>query len=103
MTDNSLRSYLKIMIIRQVEKHIIKKSHPYYNMLCEFTHWSKNLYNHANYLVRKEFLETGHWLRYQDLDKLLRQDLDYPDYINMPTAQSAQQTLRKDEHIEVYL
>lgn len=82
------------MITQQVEKHIIKKSNPYYNMLCEFTHLSKNLYNHANYLVRKEFIETGKWLRYQELNKLLKQDLDYPDYINMPGAQSAQQTLR---------
>lgn len=81
-------------IIQQVEKHIIKKSHPYYAMFCGFTHQSKNLYNHANYLVRKEFLKTGKWLRYQDLDKILRQDLDYPDYTNMPAAQSAQQTLR---------
>lgn len=82
------------MIIQQVEKHIIKKSHPYYNMFCEYTHLAKNLYNHANYLVRKEFVENGKWLRYQDLDKLLRADLDYPDYTNMPSAQSAQQTLR---------
>lgn len=81
-------------IIQQVEKHIIKKGHPYYTMFCEFTHQSKNLYNHANYLVRKEFLETGKWLRSQDLDKILRQDLDYPDYTDMPAAQSAQQTLR---------
>ena len=80
--------------IQQVEKHIIKKSHPYYAMFCEFTHQSKNLYNHANYLVRKEFLETGKWLRYQDLDKILRQDINYPDYTDMPAAQSAQQTLR---------
>lgn len=80
-------------VIQQVEKHVIKKSHPYYNMLCEFTHLSKNLYNHANYLVRNEFAETGKWLRYQVLDKLLRTDLEFPDYTNMPSAQSAQQTL----------
>lgn len=81
-------------IIQQVEKHVIKKSHPYYNMFCEYTHLAKNLYNHANYLVRKEFVDNGNWLRYFDLCKLLRSDLDYPDYINMPSAQSAQQTLR---------
>ena len=63
-------------------------------MLCEFTHQSKNLYNRANYLVRKEFLETGRWLRYLDLDKMLRRDHEYLDYSNMPLAQSAQQTLR---------
>ena len=82
------------MIVQQVEKHIIKKNHPYYNMLCEFTHLSKNLYNHANYLVRKEFIEKGKWLRYQKLDELLKANLDHPDYTNMPAAQSAQQTLR---------
>ena len=81
-------------VIQQVEKHIIKKSHPYYNMLCEYTHLAKNLYNHANYLVRNEFVETGKWLQYQELDKILKQDFDYPDYRNMPAAQSAQQVLR---------
>ena len=82
------------MILRQVEKHVIRKNHPYYDMLCEFTHLSKNLYNHANYLVRKEFVETGKWLRYRELDKILKQDHEHPDYSNMPCAQSAQQTLR---------
>lgn len=51
------------MIVQQVEKHMIKKDHSYYDMFCEFTHQSKNLYNHANYLIRKEFVETGKWLR----------------------------------------
>ena len=82
------------MIVQQVEKHIIKKNNSYYDMFCEFTHQAKNLYNHANYLVRKTFIETGRWLRYYQLDKLLKQDLDYPDYKNMPNAQCAQQTLR---------
>ena len=80
-------------VIQQVEKHVIKKSHPYYNMFCEFTHLAKNLYNHANYLVRNEFTETGKWLRSQTLDKILREDLEFPDYRNMPAAQSAQQVL----------
>lgn len=80
-------------IVRHVEKHVIKKSHPYYSMFCEYTHLAKNLYNHANYLVRKEFMETGKWLKAYDLDPLLRQDRDHPDYKNMPAAQSAQQTL----------
>ena len=81
-------------IIQQAEKHIVKKSHPYYSMFCEYTHLAKNLYNHANFLVRTEFVNTGKWLRYQELDNLLRHDVDYPDYANMMAAQSAQQTLR---------
>ena len=81
-------------IIQQVEKHVIKKSHPYYSMFCEYTHLAKNLYNHANFLVRSEFVNTGKWLRYGDLEKRLRNDVDYPDYKNMLAAKSAQQTLQ---------
>ena len=81
-------------VIQQVEKHIVKKSHPYYSMFCEYTHLAKNLYNHANFLVRTEFVKTGKWLRNYDLEKLLRHDVDYPDYKNMSAAQSAQQTLK---------
>ena len=77
----------------RVEKHLIRKNHPYFKMLSEFTHLSKNLYNHANYLVRKEFVDNGKWLRYRELDKLLKQDTDYPDYKMMPASQSAQQIL----------
>ena len=80
-------------VIQRVEKHVIKKNHPYYNMFCEYTHLAKNLYNHANYLVRNEFKETGKWLRSQTLEKSLRENLEFPDYRNMPTAQSAQQVL----------
>ena len=77
-------------IVQQVEKHVIKKSHPCYSMFCEYTHLAKNFYNHANFLVRNEFVNTGKWLRNHALDKILRQDVEYPDYKNMPAAQSAQ-------------
>lgn len=82
------------MIQTRVEKHIIKKNHKYYEMLDNFCYMSKNLYNHANYVVRQEFIKNGNWIKYGQLDKLLKADLEYPDYKNMPTAQSAQQTLR---------
>ena len=63
-------------------------------MFCDFTHKSKNLYNHANYLVRNEFVKNNKWFRYGDMDKLLKADLEFDDYRQMPTAQSAQQILR---------
>ena len=81
-------------LMQQVEKHIIKKTHPFYSMFCKYTHLAKNLYNHANFLVRTEFVKTGKWLRNHELDKILKQDVDYPDYAKMMAAQSAQQTLR---------
>ena len=82
------------MIVQRVEKHLIKHNNPYYNMLCDFAHRSKNLYNHANYLVRNEFIRNDKWLRYREMDKLLKADLEFDDYKQMPTAQSAQQILR---------
>ena len=82
------------MIVQRVEKHRIKQNNAYYPMLCDFTHKSKNLYNHANFLVREEFIKNNKWLRYGELDKILKADMEFDDYKQMPTAQSAQQTLR---------
>lgn len=80
--------------LTRVEKHTVKESSPYFTMLMDFCRKSKNLYNHANYLVRHEFMANNKWLRFGELDKILRADTAYPDYREMPTAQSAQQLLR---------
>lgn len=82
------------MISTRVEKHVIRKSNKYYGMLDEFCHLSKNLYNHANFVVRNEFAKNEKWIREYDLSKLLHDDNDYPDYKLMPCAQSAQQTIK---------
>lgn len=82
------------MKVQRVEKHNIKPTHPYYSMLDEFCFKSKNLYNFANYQIRQKFCETGEFINYNTMDKLLKQkDMEF-DYRNMPTAQSAQQCLR---------
>ena len=78
----------------RVERHVIKPSDPGYSLIRDFCKASKNLYNQANYMVRQAFIKDGIWLRYEKLDKLTKQNTEYPDYRRMPTAQSAQQTLR---------
>lgn len=60
------------MIVQRTEKHVISKSNDHYKMLCEFAHKSKNLYNHANFLVRTEFIQNDRWIRYEELDKCLK-------------------------------
>jgi len=82
------------MIQARVEKHVIKPNSEYYSILSDFCSKSKNLYNHANYLVRQGFIQNNNWIRYAELDSLLKTDLEYPDYKQMPTAQMAQQILR---------
>ena len=82
------------MTVQRVEKHFISENNPYYLMLDEFCFKSKNLYNFANYQVRKRFIETGEWLKYNEMDKLFKQEnMDY-DYRSMPISSSAQQCLR---------
>ena len=40
------------------------------------------------------FITEGKWIRYQSIDKVLKKDLENDNYKRMPSAQSAQQTLR---------
>ena len=79
---------------QRVEKHIIKENNEYYEMLDGFCYKSKNLYNFANYHIRKQFIDTRKWLRYYDLDKLMKQSgMDF-DYRSLPAIKSSQQCLR---------
>lgn len=82
------------MIVQRVERHMIRPSDSYYGLLDQYCFLSKNLYNHANYIVRQEFIHNGSIVSYGDLDKMLKADTEHPDYRSMPTAQSAQQVLR---------
>ena len=66
--------------LTRVERHLIRPSSPWFPMIGEFCHLAKNLYNHGNYLVRNRFLKNGQWMRYDELDRVLKADLDYPDY-----------------------
>jgi len=77
------------MKLSRVERHIIVKS----EILEELTYKSKNLYNYANYLIRQHFFETGKLLREFELTTQLAKD-NQVDYRDMPTAQSAQQTIK---------
>jgi Probable transposase. len=57
--------------------------------ISSLCHLSKNLYNEANYLIRQEFFENGRWIRYNELNKELK---DSGNYKSLP-AQTAQQIL----------
>lgn len=87
------------MIVKRVEKHQIKINKAV-DQLC---FKCKNLYNKANFVVRQRFIETSkeveqgkkehaEWIRYNELDKLCKQE-DWSEYRDLP-AQTAQQTLK---------
>lgn len=64
-------------------------------MLEEKCHIAKNIYNHGNYLIRQEFTKNGKWLRYVKVEKLVKNNLEYPDYWKWNLANSGQQVLRR--------
>ena len=58
--------------------------------LKSLTHVSKNLYNEGNYIIRREFFHNKRWIRYNELDRIMKES---GGYVQLP-AQTSQQVLR---------
>ena len=83
------------MLVQRVEQHIIDRQSTWYKMLEEKCHVAKNIYNHGNYLIRQEFIKNGRWMRYVEVEKLVKNNLDFPNYWEWNLANSGQQVLRR--------
>lgn len=83
------------MLAPRTEQHIIDKQSKWYKMLVEKCHQAKNIYNHGNYLIRQEFINNGKWLRYIEVEQLVKTDAIYTDYWDWNLANSGQQVLRQ--------
>ena len=60
------------MIVQRVERHLIKKTSPNWKQIDNLCFKSKNLYNFANYIIRQDFINKRLWIRYNELDKLIK-------------------------------
>jgi len=58
--------------------------------ISELAHASKNLYDAANYLIRQEFVKNRKWIKYYELNDLLKESSEYK---SLP-AQTSQQILK---------
>ena len=76
-----------------VERHIIKKTHPFWSQLDRVCLASKNLYNKANFNVRQGMIFAREYSNYFLLDKVLKSTSEYR---SLP-AKVSQQTLRNLE------
>ena len=83
------------MLVKRTEQHIITRNSKYYKMLIHKCHQAKNIYNHGNYLIRQKFIKENLWLHYVELEQLVKNDLEYPDYWDWDLANSSQQVLRQ--------
>jgi len=74
----------------RVERHIIKRSHPMFDVCNVLTKKSKNVYNYVNYYLRKQFFETGTVMNHREVCKEFKHHDPFLDL----GSQSAQQTLK---------
>lgn len=74
------------------ETHIIRESNLLYKELDSLCFSSKNLYNSALYQIRQHFFQTGKYLGYKKLQKIL-QDGGFKEYKSLP-AKVSQQVLK---------
>lgn len=79
-----------------VEQHIIKKSNPLFNELCNMTFLSKNLYNQALYRIRQFYFQYKEYLNYNTLTKQMADEKQI-DYTALPSKVS-QWVLRQVDH-----
>ena len=55
------------MVVQRVERHNICRGHPMWEECDKLCFQSKNLYNHANYILRQEFIKTSTVIKYNDM------------------------------------
>lgn len=82
---------LKTLYLKLIERHIITRKHKNYKFLDSMCFKSKNLYNSALYIIKQEFINNGRWIRYNELNKILKETNQF-DYRAI-TNNSAQQIL----------
>ena len=73
-----------IVKVQRVEQQIIGKSHQKYKLIDEMCKKSKNLYNYANYIIRQEFIKTGNYIKYKDMNFNLKTTQQYKDCMSQP-------------------
>jgi len=85
-------------LVKQI--HIDKK-HPFYKECDELCFASKNLYNYANYLVKKQYEKDGTYLNYYAINKILIKEKQN-DYIALPRKVSNQTLMKLDTNYKSF-
>lgn len=79
----------------RVEQTVINRNHKMYKVIQDFSFKSKNFYNYANWHVRQQFIKEGTWLRYQEMQKSLKEDEPYKQLMSQ-SSQCVLQVLERN-------
>ncbi|NMF84081.1 transposase [Nodosilinea sp. P-1105] len=77
-----------------VDRHVIRKTSPFWAEIDDLAFRSKNLFNYANYQIRQRFIFQREYLNYNYMAAALK---DSPDYKALPAKVSQQILMRLDE------
>ena len=75
------------MTMTLVEQTVIKRSNKLFQKLDHLCFLSKNLYNATLYLIRQHYFETGKYLGYCEVNRMMKETKN-PDYYAMNTKVS---------------
>ena len=89
------------LILKQVEKHIITKSHKQFKQIDELALLSKNLYNSTLYYIKNKYLETGSYPRYNEIERHFK-DIHQENYYDLPNHTSQQIMMIVDRNIKSF-
>jgi putative transposase len=82
-----------------VEKYIIDKNYSLFKEAESLCFLSNNVFNYANYIIRKKIFKTGEYLNYNAIQK---QCQGTPDYTALPVKVSQQVLLRLHESRQAF-
>lgn len=88
--------------MKLVEQHIVLKSNSNWKRIDELCFFSKNLYNSALYEIKKNFQETGKFLRYKQLESILKNKTEFNDYRTLTPVTAQQTLLLLDKNLKSY-
>ena len=87
--------------MKLVERHIIRKQDKRWKSLDDICFLSKNLYNSALYFIKKNYEETGKFIRYNDLEREFK-TTNQKDYRSLPNGTSQQILMLVDKNLTSY-
>ncbi|MFC0903747.1 RNA-guided endonuclease InsQ/TnpB family protein [Clostridium sp. MT-14] len=78
------------MKVNRAEQIQINKNHPMWHIIDQFSFYSKNLYNYANYIIRQEYINNHNYIKYSQMAKDLKTTEPYKQLM----SQASQCTLQ---------
>ena len=72
----------------RTESHVIRRDNPLWKTVDRNCFLSKNMYNYANFEIRKRFIEERYWMRYAEMAKTFKSSEPYKELMSQPSQQT---------------